>query len=54
VYRYDGSREFKHQKISTDEMPMEQDRKRAEKRMEDNFAKYWSCRAGFTRKRRRP
>lgn len=39
AYRYDGSREFRLSKVSTDETSMEQDRKRAEKRMEENFAR---------------
>ena len=39
AYRYDGSREFKLSKVSTDETSFESDRKKAEERMGKNFEK---------------
>ena len=39
AYRYDGSREFKLSKVSTDETSFESDRKKAEEKMEKNFEK---------------
>ena len=38
-YRYDGSREFKLSRVSTDETSFESDRKKAEEKMEKNFEK---------------
>ena len=37
AYKYDGDREFKLSKVSTDETSLEPDRKKAEKKMEKNF-----------------
>lgn len=39
AYRYDGSREFKLSKVSTNETSFESDRKKAEEKLEKNFAK---------------
>lgn len=38
-YRYDGSRKFKLNKVSTDETSLEKDREKAEARMQKNFEK---------------
>ena len=38
-YRYDGSRKFRLDKVSTDETSLEKDRKKAEARMQKNFEK---------------
>ena len=38
-YRYDGDRQFKLSKVSTDETSLESDRKKAEARMKKNFEK---------------
>ena len=39
AYRYDGDREFRLSKVSTDETSLESDRKKAEEKMEKNFCK---------------
>jgi hypothetical protein len=38
-YKYDGDRQFKLSKVSTDETSLESDRKKAEAKMEKNFEK---------------
>ena len=38
-YRYDGSRKFKLDKVSTDETSLEKDRDKAEEKMQKNFEK---------------
>ena len=37
-YRYDGSRKFRIDKVSTDERSLEKDREKAEAKMQQNFA----------------
>ena len=38
-YRYDGSRKFKLDKVSTDETSLEKNRQKAEERLQKNFEK---------------